>query len=146
MIDPSVNYQKRKKIIRRIMIYAVSTVLLGVCAWLILRNGNYSPELDPAERYRLLCDAFMLPGLFYIMFGLLVFVSSTGFFDIFVFSIGKAIRLMIPALKYDKERFYEYKVRKEEQGRVKGYSFLFIVGGAFSAVGVVFLVLFYKVY
>lgn len=136
--------EKRKKTVRTAVKYAVATVIAAGIGYLFLTKEGYAATLPVADRYRILCDAFMTPGLLLIMFGLLVVVANTGFFDIFAFSVKKVIRLMFPALEYSKEKFQEYRARKNEEGRVRGYAFLFIVGGVFVVVGAVFLVLFYR--
>ncbi|MCQ2424251.1 MAG: DUF3899 domain-containing protein [Clostridia bacterium] len=138
--------EKRKKIIRTLLKYGIATLIAAGLGYLFLTKEGYASSLPPVDRYHILCDAFMVPGLLLIMFGLLVFVANTGFFDIFAFSVKKVVRLMFPALEYSKEKFHEYRERKNEEGRVRGYGFLFIVGGVFTLIGAVFLVLFYRYY
>ena len=138
--------EKRKKLIRTVRKYVIATVIAIGLGYLFYKNEGYAATLPAVDRYHILCDAFMMPGLLLIMFGVLVWIANTGFFDIFAFSVKKVIRLMIPALEYSKEKFQEYRERKNAEGRVRGYAFLFIVGGVFTLIGAVFLVLFYRYY
>ena len=132
--------EKFKKLLPKYLI----SLFIGACfVFAVISLREYSAEMADAERYKILSDAFTIPGVVFILIGALVWVSTDGFFDMFSFAIGKAVRTLIPFSKRSDETFYDYKVRKSED-RFTGYSFLFFVGIAFLAVAIVFLVLYLK--
>ena len=106
-----------------------------------LRDLDNAPNL--AERYRVISDAFTVPGVRLVMIGALVWVSTEGFFDGLSYAFNRAGSMLIPFFKKSlkHQNYYDYKMSKQEK-RAKGYSFLFFVGLAYLAVGVVFVFLY----
>ena len=102
-------------------------------------------RLSDVELYRILCDAFTVPGLRFLMAGLLMTISNAGALDGVGYVVGNAVKMLIPGRAAKMERYKEYLDRKREN-RPKGYGFLYVVGGAAMAVALVFLFLFYQVY
>lgn len=102
-------------------------------------------QLELAEKYRVLCDAFTIPGLLCLCVGALIWASNDGFFYGLSYCLNVAWRALIPGARYKTERYYDYVTRKKEK-RIPGYGFLFLVGGVCMAVAIVFLVLFYRIY
>ena len=94
-----------------------------------------------AEKYLNFADAFTIPAVVMLMLGLLVWVSTTGSFDMLGYGLKRAKDAFIPSASYTHEQFYDYKMRKNEK-RIKGYSFMFISGGIYLIPGVVFNILF----
>lgn len=85
-----------------------------------------------------LCDAFFVPGVLMLCFGLLVFATNDGAFDMLAFGIIKLFDLFRRDLTKVKYRtFYDY--RKAQEGRKRPYIYLMIIGGAFVLAAVAFL-------
>ena len=124
--------------------YGITCGLAFVLIWVYCSSRNLFLQSE-MERWRILCDAFTIPGLTYVMIGFLMMIANEGFFDMLGYACGKAMDLFIPGRKYDGEKYYEYVQRKREN-RSKGYGFLFVVGGILMALAVVFLMLFYRLY
>ena len=97
-----------------------------------------------SERYRILSNAFTVPGVLLLMVGVLLYISTTGVFDTLGYALGRFARSLIPGAQYRDEKFYDYKTRKNEK-RAGGYSCLFIVGAAFTLVAIVFLILYHTI-
>lgn len=116
-------------------------VLLG--AWYLSQYELSS--LTTVELYKALCDAFTIPGMMFVLSGMLVAVSNEGALDGVGYVLGYAVRMLIPGRHHEKRTYRDYVDAKREK-RVKGYGFLFIVGGICMAISLVFLVLFYSVY
>ena len=132
--------------IRNIIIkYAVALGIGAGFVFTFMWLNDYSLVTEQIEKYRLLTDAFSIPGVIFIMVGCLVFVSTDGFFDMITFGLGKAKSMLIPFSKKSDETFYDYKQRKAKN-RLTGYSFLFFTGLAFLMVAGIFLILFFRVY
>ena len=132
-------------IVRNIIKYAIALLVGAGLLFLYMWLNEFSQVTDTAEKYRMLTDAFSIPGIILIMVGGLVFASTDGFFDMITFGLSKAKSMLIPFSKKSNETFYDYKERKSKN-RLSGYSFLFFTGIAYLTVGIIFLILFYKAY
>ena len=132
-------------IVRNIIKYAIAILVGAGLLYLYMWLNDFSKATELTEKYRMLTDAFSIPGIILIMVGGLVFASTDGFFDMITFGLGKAKNMLIPFSKRNNETFYDYKQRKSKN-RLSGYSFLFFTGIAYLTVGIVFLILFYKAY
>ena len=137
------------RVISTVMKYGISAVLVLVLAYTFVafRVETLSDLalLSDVELYRMLCDAFTIPGMLFLMAGLLMTVSNAGALDGVGYVVSNAVKMLIPGKAAKMERYKEYLDRKREN-RPKGYGFLYVVGGATMAVAMVFLLLFYQVY
>ena len=106
-----------------------------------LSDFNSLPQL---EWYRVICDAFTIPGLVFTMLGLLVSLSNQGALDGIGYAATVAFKMLIGA-GANQERYAEYLERRRAN-RLKGYGFLYAVGLACLAVALVFMGLFYSMY
>ena len=128
--------------------YFAATLIGGGICWFILTANSFQTIEDTAEKYRVLSNAFTSPGVILLAVGALVWVSTTGALDMYSYAVGGLFRRFIPGARLtnpaEKESFYDYTQRKKEK-RIRGYGFLFVTGGIFTAVGIVFLILFHTV-
>lgn len=126
---------------RKILKYLVPIVVCSAVAVLIL-VGRGSFRANGQTLYKDLSDAFFVPGIIMLCFGLLVFATNGGVFDMLAFGVIKLVDLFKRDLTKVKYRtFYDY--RQAQQGRRRPYVYLLIIGGAFLLVGIVFFVLYY---
>lgn len=123
--------------------YGITAAAGGLLAWLTLDLHGFSRALPRLDQYRLLCDAFTIPGVLLVMIGFLVMIANAGNFLALGYAVKHAVRMLIPFGNKKDERYYDYYQRKREQGKVTGYGFLFVTGLLFMAVAMVFFVLFY---
>lgn len=100
------------------------------------------PQQELAQKYRILCDAFTVPGLLALLVGGLLAVVNEGALDGIGYACGTAFKALLPGGRLRTEKYYDYVQRKRAK-RIKGYGFLFVVGGIWMAVALVFMVLFY---
>ena len=131
-----------EKILSYIKKCVISFLILGVSSFVILSMREYSGQDAAAVRFLNLADAFTIPGVIMLMVGVLVWISSTGSFDMFSYAFSRAKQSLIPSIGYKDEKFYDYKMRKEKK-RIKGYSFLFISGGIYMIPAIIFNILYY---
>ena len=124
--------------------YGITVFIGAVMVWLVLTGYGYEEVTTAAERYRILSDAFTIPGVIFMLCALLVLVSNKGAFEGISYAAGYALRMLIPGLSKDREKYGDYVERKREKGGVKGYGFLFFTGLAFLIVSLIFIALFYK--
>ena len=93
---------------------------------------------------RYLSDGFFVAGLLITGVGGLVWISSTGFFDIFSYGFHSLL-VLFSSLRHpkDHESYYDYKTLKEEK-RGQPLYFLVIVGAALLLLAVICLGLYYN--
>lgn len=133
-----------KATMTRFLKYGISVAVCALLGFWYL--SQYDLEtLNTLELYKAICDAFTIPGAVFLMSGLLMAVSNEGALDGVGYVMSFAVRMLIPGKHHENKRYSDY-VESRREKRVKGYGFLFIVGGICMAVALVFLALFYSVY
>ena len=123
--------------------YGIATTLGGLLAYFYVSVRDFGAQ-PLMEQYRILCDAFTIPGMLFVLFALLLTVSNEGALDGVGYCVKQALRMLAPK-GLGGEKYDEYLERRRKN-RVKGYGFLYVVGGAFMAVAGVFMALFYSLY
>lgn len=131
---------------RNVLIRYGITTFVGALAVCVRVFSDEFAQSDQVNRYRILCDAFTVPGLLFILFGGLVWASNEGAFDGIRYALTRAIKMLVPFMGGKRESYGDYLERRQEKGKTKGYSFLFVVGAVFMAVALIFLALFYSVF
>lgn len=123
--------------------YVVALIKYGsaflVCVGIffgVISIRNIYAETELINIIRDLCDGFIIPGVVLIGAGALVFVANLGSFNGIGYAVKHAVLMLIPFSKKKHETYAEYVSKHKE---VKGYYFLFIVGGVFLTAGIVFL-------
>lgn len=124
--------------------YAVSIAICIALVWLYLGLRDFSGA-DTMEKYRMLSDAFLIPGVLLFMSGCLVSVANQGALDGISYASSRALRRLIPGVDRVDEKYFDYVQRKREK-RIRRYGFLFVVGGVSLAISVLFMILFYRLY
>lgn len=124
-----------------------SLIALIVTVGLLSAFGLFSGELTGDETIRAFADAFTAVGVLLIALFCLAFVSTQGMFDGLSYVGMVAVRSLVPGMRYGKyEKYGDYKVRKnDDRGDVKNYLFMLFIGLGFTAIGVVFTVLFFVI-
>lgn len=121
----------------------VAFALLMVWIYFSLRLDSFEEfsALDTVERFVLLSDAFTIPGGILLMSGALVALSNNGALDGVGYAMRLMVRMLIPGMGRKQERYGDYVERKKDK-KLSGYGFLFISGGFFLLIGIVFMVLY----
>lgn len=124
--------------------YGITALIALVIAVAVARGQGLTwPQAAPLM-CRYLSDGFFVSGLLITGLGGLVWVSTTGFFDIFSYGFKSLLVLFSPLRKpHEHEKFYEYKLAKDAK-RGKPLYFLLIVGLACLAISVLCLILYYN--
>lgn len=129
---------RRIKLLRSYGITIAVGVLLG---YLYLCANPLSDAPDMQTKFVFLCNAAFVPGILFVLSGLLVWCTGQGSIDGLTYSLGLFFKTINPFEKIGKpEKYHEYVERKNKK-RLKGYSFLFVTGGAFIFVSVVLYVI-----
>ena len=85
--------------------------------------------------FRCLSDGFFVSAVLFVGFGLLIWVASTGFFDIFSYGVKSLLMLFSP-LKRAKEHphYYEYKCEKASKRGDKPATYTTLLIGVIALV------------
>ena len=129
-----------EKILSLIKKYVGAFVAMGSATAIVLVLREHSASLDLMQKYLNLADAFTIPAVIMLMIGILVWISTTGTFDMLGYGLKKAKDAFVPS-PYTHEQFYDYKMRKNKK-RTTGYGFMLISGGIYLIPGVVFNILY----
>ena len=116
----------------------------GAVAWLYA-TSRWEADMTPVLRYRVLCDAFTIPGAMMVLFGMLMSLNNLGALDTIAYLMSFLPRIIAPGAFGEPEKLIDYVERRREK-RTKGYGFLYIVGFLYLGIAIFFLVLFYRVF
>ena len=133
-----------RKILRK---YFIATLCAAAFSSMILWLKEIGEAEILSDKFKILSDAFTVPGVLLIMVGALIWTSTQGIFDGLGYSFGRIGSMFIPLYQKSFEHltYYDYKMSKNDK-RIKGYSFLFYVGIGFFVIGILFFVLYKIVY
>ena len=123
--------------------YGIAAGIGGLMTYLTLVLHGYGELETAVDRYRLLCDAFTIPGVILFMVGILVWIAGKGMFDSLAY-LGRSFFWLFNGAK--PVRYYDFVQEKRAKRKKGGYGFLLLTGGVFLLVALVFLFLFYRIY
>ena len=129
---------------RNLLKYGISG---GVCAILVAvycLSRDFA-QMELAERYRTLCDAFTIPAVLALCGGFLLWAANDGAFHGLTYCVGIAWKVLLPGGRQKIEKYYDYVTRRKEK-KITGFGFVFVVGGVCLVVALIFFALFYTVY
>lgn len=128
---------------KKVLKYLIPFLLCAVVAVLVL-VGRGSFVKSGLDLMKDLSDAFFVPGIVMLCFGLLIISTNGGTFDMLAFGVRKLFDLFKRDLTKVKYRtFYEY--RKAQQEKKRSFWHFLIIGAAFTMLGIAF-VLVYEFY
>lgn len=116
----------------------------GAVAW-FYGTSRWQEEMELVEQYRVLCDAFSIPGILMVLFAMLFSLNNLGALDTIAYLMSFLPRMIAPGAFGEPEKLIDF-VENRRQKRSKGYGFLYIVGFIFLGIAIYYLVLFYKVF
>ena len=132
----------KKETVKIIIKYAIASIIAVCFVLLNLSLRDFFKETELKEKYRMLADSFTIPGLIYVLLGLLIMLTNKGSLDALGYMVKRAVKMLVPMSKKDNMTYTEYKETKKG---IHGYGFLFYIGAVVTAVGIVFTILFYQV-
>ena len=129
---------------KNILRYSIASAVGLALAFVILCFKNIFSQTDAVKVFQILCDAFFVTGICFACIGVIMLAGNGGAFDM----LGYAFVMLFDALRKDISKrkykdFYEYRQAKKEKKR--NVLYMFVVGGAFIAMSVIFLILYYQV-
>ena len=126
--------------------YGISGAIALVLAYLFIlfrMDLDQLPQLEAVERYLLLCDAFTVPGILFLMSGLMMTFTNMGALDGVGYVTGNGLKMLIPGAGRKAETYGDYLERRQNK-KITGFGFLYITGLVCLAISLVFMILFYS--
>ena len=128
------------KILRCLSAAAVA----GAVAWWYA-TSRWEEGMDLVLQYRVLCDAFTIPGAMMVLVALLMSLNNLGALDTIAYLMSYLPRMIAPGAFGEPEKLLDFVEHRREK-RGKGFGFLYIVGFIFLGIAVYYLVMFYSVF
>ena len=126
--------------------YLIHGGIALVAIILLLVNRGFFRAEDAAGRLLAAADSFSAVALFFVCFGALVWISSTGVFDMLGYAIKKGAHYLIPGMvKMDAEDFYEYKLEKKDKKQKVAYNVILVVGLVLLVISFILIFFWYQV-
>ena len=118
--------------------YIVQTALGLVLSFGVMYYQGLFEAATAADRIRIVCDGFSVTALLFFSMGFIVWVSTTGFFDIFGYALKKGAHALVPGLvRKDVQDFYEYKLEKQGGRKKRGEGSTLLLGLGFLLAGLI---------
>ncbi len=138
------NEERKAKLIKIAVGYAISLVVGVGLMLVILHNYGYSTAETERDKLRILCDAFTIPGVSLMLCAALVAVYNQGVFTGVTYGLRRMKDIFLPFLKSEYVKYPDYK-RKKEAKKIKNYSFLFFTGLLLTIPAIYFMIRFYQI-
>lgn len=91
-------------------------------------------NLSFLDRLRTLCDAFTIPGMLLLLCGVLLWAAGEGALDGGRYLFSATFRFFLPGVRKNTAAYSSLQKKKAH-----GYGFLFVLGGIFFGIGLIFL-------
>ena len=128
--------EKKIKWIRYGITALCDLLLAGFIAYGRYTGKPYGGEVIINE-FHALSDGFFIVGFLNLAFGLLLWISTTGIFDILSYGLKAALYLFTSKRKdKDEGGYYEYKMRKNQKRKAVPFETLWI-GAGMIVVGII---------
>ena len=121
--------------------YGITIAVSLLVSWYYISSRPFHMS-EIKEKYRILSDAFGLPGIFLISFGLLFVASNEGVFNGLIWGLKYAANTLIPFGRLKKVQKYSDYVEEKKKEKVKGFGFLIVVGVVNIILSVIFMIMF----
>ena len=120
--------------------YLITLIIGLLFAFIYAVLNNIFAQTDREKIFHILTDSFFVPGILFVCFGILVFSSNGGTFDMIKYGTVRFLSLFkrdYNDVKY--KSYYEYVSEKHEKNQSFGY--LIMVGIVFIIISLIFLTL-----
>lgn len=116
---------------------------LAIAFLLMWQRGLFSAQ-TVADRFLIVCDGMTIVAFLYLGIGSLIWVSTTGWFDIFGYAFKKCAHAFIPGLVHENVgKYYDYKMKKCEERKPFSERSTLIIGTVFLVCSIIFTVVWY---
>lgn len=124
-----------------IRIVLLIVCVLGITLWISSAQGLFK-QTDKSEIFKILSDAFFIPGVLVFGMGALIWCGNEGTFDMLAYGVRQFFGLFKRNPLDEKYKsFYDYREAKKQ--RKKSFGYLLIIGGCCLALSALFAYLYY---
>lgn len=121
--------------------YGICAAVVAVFATVYL-SANVTGSTTLLDWYRLLSDAFGVPGLLLAGFGVLCWLAGEGAMDGVMYGLHTLGAYLIPGRRLEKRKTYADFVAERREKKRFSFGFLLISGAVCVAISLVFMLLF----
>lgn len=122
--------------------YLSTAIALLIVSLIICLSKDLFSKTEPTEVFRILCDAFSVPGIVYVCFGLLSICNQQGTFDGLGYTLKSWMRVT-KNYRNDESAPKSYAEYKDSINGKRKISWNFIIVGlAFVGIGIVFYLIY----
>ena len=129
-------------ILKTILKYAIMILIGTAMVFLTFFTHNLFSTVETKKVYKIIADAFTVPGALFLLLGALIALSNQGSLSALGYMLKRLGKMLIPFSKKEHETYSQYVEKREAVG---GYSFIVYSGLLFMIVAVVFTILFYTI-
>ena len=130
-----------KNFLKKAVPYLISAAIGIIIFTVIICTKKIWNVKETFEVMRILSDACFVPGVVLAGFGIIIFASNGGAFDMLAYSVLRIFDLFKKDARNSKYKdFYEYHEAKK--GRKRSNAYLLIVGIAFIFLAVIFFIVY----
>ena len=125
--------------------WVIQAVIAAAIAWGAAVARGLNADANAAWICRYLCDGLFVSGVMFTGFGLLLWVSGTGFFDIFSYALSSTLVLFSLLRRPEEHKhFFEYKMEKEAKREGKGWPrSVLVIGLICLALSIALMMIYY---
>lgn len=128
---------------KHMKVWAESITGLLIVFLVMSARGAFKAE-KTAEVVMAVGDGFTVAAFLYLGTGALVWVASTGWFDIFGFAVKRGIHAILPNFfPEETDGYYEYKVKKAEKRKEFTEYLALKLGGIFLLISLLLTLVWY---
>ena len=131
---------------KKLISLAVQLLIASGIAVAVALGQGFALDGQMFLNCRYLSDGFFVSTVIFLGFGLLLWVSATGFFDIFSYGFKSLLVLFSPLKKASEhQKYYEYKCEKEAKREGKSITSTVLWAGLIClALSLITLFLYYQ--
>ncbi|HKM34094.1 MAG TPA: DUF3899 domain-containing protein [Lachnospiraceae bacterium] len=127
------------------MKYVVQIIAGVVLSFIIMCYRGLFSSTSTAEIVLIVCDGFTIIAFLYLGIGSLLWLSTTGIFDIFGYAFKKGAHAIIPGRIDDKTGdYYEYKMDKITRRKKYTEWSALVVGAGFLLLVIILTIVWYQ--
>ncbi len=133
--------------------YIVTAVIGIILAVIVLLVKRVFSAVSVKEVFRILADAFTLPGGLFLTAGLGIWIMNQGAFDGLIYMTRVLFRTKTQSREGSVseneegrvEPYSEFIIKRHNEQQVTGYAFIIVTAAVFLAFAGVFIILYYYV-
>ena len=131
----------KKQVILKYIYKVLFTLFIGsILITFVIFTRDFTNVTDQQTKYKILADAFTIPGVILTLITPLVWLVDEGTLSGVSYSLKKFFAHLIPFAGFKDETYAEYCAKRKKH---TGYSYFLVSGLIYLTVGIVFTILYF---